>query len=152
VCLCGQRGCWQVFASSSAALRFYKEMAPASSPVSIQGLMQLAEEEDEDAVSAVVKQATFIGRGLRLITAALAPELILIAGDLAGSWHRFGPIVEGELCKTMLAGAPPTLTLTTDVELSRLRGAAVTALQRHSGYYSSRQMSRRAADSTLQRV
>jgi len=152
LCLCGQRGCWQVFASSSAALRFYKEMAPASSPVSIQGLMQLAEEEDEDAVSAVVKQATFIGRGLRLITAALAPELILIAGDLAGSWHRFGPIVEGELCKTMLAGAPPTLTLTTDVELSRLRGAAVTALQRHSGYYSSRQMSRRAADSTLQRV
>jgi predicted NBD/HSP70 family sugar kinase len=149
-CVCGQCGCWQVFASSSAALRFYKEMSPASSPLSIQGLMQLAEEEDEHAVNAVVKQATYIGRGLRLITAALAPELILIAGDLAGSWHRFGSIVEEELSKTMLAGAPPTLTLTTDVELSRLRGAAVTALQRHSGYYSSRQTARRPADPALQ--
>jgi predicted NBD/HSP70 family sugar kinase len=114
--------------------------------------MQLAEEEDEDAVNAVVKQATYIGRGLRLVTAALAPELILIAGDLAGSWHRFGPIVEEELCRTMLAGAPPTLTLTTDVELSRLRGAAVTALHRHSGYYSSRQLSRRAAEPALPRL
>jgi predicted NBD/HSP70 family sugar kinase len=127
-------------------------MAPASSPVSIQGLMQLAEEEDEHAVNAVAKQAAYIGRGLRLITAALAPELILIAGDLAGSWHRFGPIVEGELTKTMLAGAPPTLTLTTDVELSRLRGAAVTALHRHSRYYSSRQSSRRPAEQAAPRL
>jgi predicted NBD/HSP70 family sugar kinase len=150
-CICGERGCWQVFASSSAALRFYAEMAPASSPLSIQGLMQLAEEEDEHAMKAVAKQARYIGRGLRLITAALAPELILIAGDLTGAWRRFGPIVEGELSKTMLAGAPPTLTLTTDVELSRLRGAAVTALQRHSGYYSSRQMSRRTAEPAVQR-
>jgi predicted NBD/HSP70 family sugar kinase len=146
LCVCGQHGCWQVYASSSAALRFYAEMAPASSPLSIQGLMQLAEEEDEHAVKAVAMQASYIGRGLRLITAALAPELILIAGDLAGSWHRFGGLVEEELSKNMLAGAPPMLTLTTDVELSRLRGAAVTALQRHSGYYSSRQMTRRAAE------
>jgi predicted NBD/HSP70 family sugar kinase len=144
-CVCGQRGCWQVFASSSAALRFYAEMAPASSPLSIQGLMQLAEEEDEHAIRALAKQACYVGRGLRLITAALAPELILIAGDLAVSWHRFGPIVEGELCKTMVAGPPPALTLTTDMELSRLNGAAATALQRHSGYYSSRQTPRQAS-------
>lgn len=146
-CVCGQRGCWQLYASSSAALRFYAEMAPASSPLSIQGLMQLAEEEDEHAVKAVTKQAGYIGRGLRLITAALAPELILISGDLTDGWHRFGSIVEDELSKTMLAGAPPMLTLTTDVGLSRLRGAAATALQRHSGYYSSRQPARRPAES-----
>jgi predicted NBD/HSP70 family sugar kinase len=146
ICACGQRGCWEVFASSSAALRYYSEFAPASSAISIQGLMQLTEEEDEHAICAVTKQAVHIGRGLRLITAALAPELILITGDLAGSWHRFGKVVESELHGNMLAGPPPKLTLTTDVELSRLRGAAVTALQRHSGFYSSNQPTRRSVD------
>jgi hypothetical protein len=72
-----------------------------------------------------------------LITAALSPEMILITGDLTSSWHRFGPIVEKELRATMLAGQPPRIALTTDVELSRLRGAAATALQRHSGYHTS---------------
>ena len=28
VCGCGQRGCWEVFASSTAALRYYAELAP----------------------------------------------------------------------------------------------------------------------------
>ena len=27
VCGCGQRGCWEVFASSTAALRYYAELA-----------------------------------------------------------------------------------------------------------------------------
>jgi predicted NBD/HSP70 family sugar kinase len=151
MCTCGKRGCWEVYASSSAALRFYAEFAPASSPMSIQGLMQLTEEEDEHALRAVSKQASYVGRGLRLITAALAPEMILVAGDLAGSWKRFGGIVEAELRESMLAGPPPKLTLTTDVELSRLRGAAATALQRHSGYYSSKQPVRLVSNAAASR-
>jgi len=137
LCTCGQRGCWEVFTSSNAALRFYAEAAPKAPPITIQQLMRLTEEGDEAAIGAVSQQARHIGRGLRLITAALSPEVILITGDLTSSWHRFGPIIERELRETMLAGAPPRLALTTDVELSRLRGAAATALQRHSGYHTS---------------
>jgi predicted NBD/HSP70 family sugar kinase len=140
LCGCGQRGCWEVYASSSAALRLYSEFAPASSPLSIQGLMQLVEEEDEHAVAAVTQQARSIGKGLRLITASLSPELILITGDLTGCWQRFGPLIEAELRKSMLAGPAPTLTRITDVEVSRLLGAAATALQRHSGFHSSSQV------------
>lgn len=136
-CTCGQYGCWEVFASSRAALRFYAEAEPGAPALSIQELMQLTEEGDESAIAAVALQAANIGKGLRLITAALSPEMILITGDLTGSWHRFGPVVERELRATMLAGPPPRIALTTDVELSRLRGAAATALQRHSGYYAS---------------
>lgn len=136
-CTCGQRGCWEVFASSRAALRFYAEAAPGAPLISIQELMRLTEEGDEHAVAAVTLQAKNIGRGLRMITAALSPEMILITGDLTSSWHRFGPIIERELRETMLAGPPPRIALTTDVELSRLRGAAATALQRHSKYHTS---------------
>lgn len=97
----------------------------------------MAEEGDTKAIAAISRQATYLGRGLRLITSALSPEMILIAGDLATSWARFGPIVQGELEKTMLAGPAPVLGITKDGELSRLRGAAAVVLQRHSGYHSS---------------
>jgi predicted NBD/HSP70 family sugar kinase len=136
-CGCGQRGCWEVFASSSAALRCYKELSPKSRSLTIQELLQLAEEGDAAAMEALSRQAKHLGRGLRLITAALSPDLILITGDLTTSWGRFGPIVQSELESRMLAGTAPRLMVTNDGELSRLRGGAAVVLQRHSGYHRS---------------
>jgi predicted NBD/HSP70 family sugar kinase len=136
LCGCGQHGCWEVFASSTAALRYYAELN-SSHCASIQELLALADDDDNSAVAAVTRQAFHLGRGLRLITAALSPEVILIAGDLTKSWSRFGPVIERELKNTMLAGSPPVLEVTRDGELSRLRGAAAVVLQRHSGYHSS---------------
>jgi predicted NBD/HSP70 family sugar kinase len=134
ICGCGQRGCWEVFASSNAALRYYAELRPKGGAVTIHDLLSMAEEGDETAIAAVSRQATSIGRGLRLITAALAPEVILITGDITTSWPRFGPIIQAGLEDTMLAGRAPRLEITSDGELSRLRGAAAVVLQRHSGY------------------
>jgi len=134
LCGCGQHGCWEVFASSTASLRYYKELNARSKIVSVYKLLQLADEGDVMAIAAISRQAAHIGRGLRLVTAALAPEVILIAGDLTTQWNRFGPIIQMELEKTMLAGSAPTLGITKDGELSRLRGAAAVVLQRHSGY------------------
>lgn len=134
VCGCSQRGCWEVFASSTAAVRSYAELAPRSGIRSIQELMHLVEEGDSAAIEAVSRQAGHLGRGLRLITAALSPEVILISGDITTSWNRFGPLVQTELEKRMLSGTAPKLMITTDGELARLRGAAAVALQRHSGH------------------
>jgi predicted NBD/HSP70 family sugar kinase len=137
ICGCGQRGCWEVFASSTAALRYYSELKPKNRIANIHELLRLAEEGDPDAIAAITRQATQLGRGLRLVTAALAPEVVLITGDLTTSWSRFGPIIQKEMAGSMLAGAPPELGITKDGELSRLRGAAAVVLQRHSGYHTS---------------
>jgi predicted NBD/HSP70 family sugar kinase len=137
VCGCGQRGCWEVFASSTAALRYYAEIAPKARALNIHDLLRLSEEGDTLALEAVSRQATHLGRGLRLVTASLAPEVVLITGDLTTSWARFGPIIQKEMANTMLAGTPPDLGITKDGELSRLRGAAAVVLQRHSGYHTS---------------
>ncbi len=137
VCGCGQRGCWEVFASSTAALRYYSELKLKNRIANIHDLLRLAEEGDPDAIAAITRQATHLGRGLRLVTAALAPEVVLITGDLTTSWARFGPIIQKEMAGSMLAGAPPELGITNDGELSRLRGAAAVVLQRHSGYHTS---------------
>jgi predicted NBD/HSP70 family sugar kinase len=79
-------------------------------------------------------QAHHLGRGLRLITSALSPEVILISGAIVDSWERFGPLVLEEMREGVLAGSAPRLLIVTEGDLARLRGAAVISLQRNSGY------------------
>jgi predicted NBD/HSP70 family sugar kinase len=136
-CGCGLNGCWEMFASSRAALRFHSESKAKQSVGSIEELISLAADGQQHAIAALNKQAEFIGRGLRMITAALSPDLILFAGDITASWARSGPIIEAAMTKRMLAGDPPKLVAIGDGELARLRGAAALVLQRHSGYYRS---------------
>lgn len=136
-CGCGRTGCWEMYASSRAALRFYAESSPEIAVTGIQGLLNLAEDGDKKAIAALRRQAAYLGIGLRLISSALAPELILLSGDLTSAWSRLGPVVEKELGEQMLAGTPPRIVVTTDPELARLRGAAALVLQRHSGHHRS---------------
>lgn len=136
-CGCGRTGCWEMYASSRAALRFYAESSPEIPVTGFQGLLNLAEDGDKKATAALRRQAAYLGIGLRLISSALAPELILLSGDLTSAWSRLGPIVEKELGEQMLAGTPPRIVVTTDPELARLRGAAALVLQRHSGHHRS---------------
>ncbi|HEY0263097.1 MAG TPA: ROK family transcriptional regulator [Granulicella sp.] len=142
-CGCGRQGCWETLASSNAALRFYRELvceAEAAKAPTIQDLLQLADEGDANAFKAVEQQARNLGRGLRLITTALSPELILITGAITTCWSAFGPIVQKELEAGILAGTPPRLSITTEGEMARLRGAAAIVLQRHSGFHRSRRV------------
>jgi len=137
LCGCGQRGCWEVFASSNAALRYYAETEPEKGRIGIHDLLRLADEGDRQAMKALLRQARYIGQGLRLVMAALAPEVVLIAGDITTLWPKIGPTVQQEMEAMVLAGQPPQLGVTRDGELARLRGAAAVVLQRHSGYHKS---------------
>jgi transcriptional regulator of PTS gene len=143
LCGCGQRGCWEMVASSRAALQIYHEIERKATIQNIYQLLTLAEEGDPAAVEAVSRQAKALGRGLRLITAALSPELILITGDITASWDRFGPIIRDELEHSMLAGPAPRLRVSGDGDLARLSGSAAMLMQRHATYHRSTHVSRR---------
>jgi predicted NBD/HSP70 family sugar kinase len=129
-CGCGKRGCWEVFGSSRAALRYYRELRPKGFASTFQELLNLAEEGDPAAAQALTLQAQGIGRGLRMIIAGLSPSMILIAGDLTSAWHRFGPVIEKEAIDLTLAGISPEVRPTHEGEIARLRGAAALAFQR----------------------
>jgi hypothetical protein len=90
----------------------------------------------------VTRQAVALGRGLRLVTAALSPERILITGEITSVWTKVGPAVERELCATMLAGPAPALAIAGDGYLARLSGGAAMLMQRHSRYHRSTHPSR----------
>ena len=129
-CACGKRGCWELYSSGQAALRYYKELKPKGPVITFQELLNRAEDGDPAAAKALARQAMWIGRGLRMIIASVSPSTILIAGELTAAWHRFGPIIEKEAADLTLAGSAPLIRPTHEGEIARLRGAAALVFQR----------------------
>jgi predicted NBD/HSP70 family sugar kinase len=132
LCACGMRGCWEMFASCRAALHYYADLSHASKALTFHQLLNAAEGGNQYAVEALAKQAYYIGQGLRLIMAALSPEVILIAGDITSAWRRFAPLIEAQMAAFTLAGSPPKLKPTHEGEVARLRGAAALMMQQRS--------------------
>jgi predicted NBD/HSP70 family sugar kinase len=132
VCGCGSRGCWEVFASNRAALRYYLEEGSDSSGLSFPDLLSRADHGDTRAAKALETMAHYLGRGMRMIVAGLAPERIVVVGDLTRSWHRFGPVIEAEVQAQVLpGGCAPRLVPAYEDGMARLRGTVALVLQKH---------------------
>jgi predicted NBD/HSP70 family sugar kinase len=136
LCGCGRLGCWEMYASTRAALRYYAELSgTAPESTSPQQVFALANDDNPHAIAALQRQAENLAAGLHAIVAALAPEVILFTGDVTAQWEKVRPIVEKGLAAQIMAGPPPRVITTANPEFSRLRGAAALVLQRHSGYH-----------------
>lgn len=131
-CSCGGRGCWEVYGSNRAALRYYHESSATQDGPSFHDLLRLAEEGDVLALKALDKMAHAIGRGMRMVLAGLAPEEIVVVGECTQLWQRFGPVIEAELAAATLVGKPPKVR-PADPHMARLRGAVALVLQKHFG-------------------
>ena len=137
LCNCGRTGCWELVASSQAALEDYRRSTKAPL-ISYEELCRLAASGVLQAVHAIEKQAHAIGKGLRMVTATLEPEVILFAGEVALAWAIVEPILQSECKKNLLVGRSPKILRAEDNGQAHIRGAAAVVLQRHSGYYRSR--------------
>ena len=134
LCGCGDRGCWETFASNRAALRYYAESGSADSDLGFIDLLNRADHGDAGAAQALEKMAHHLGRGMRMIVAGLAPERIMIIGDLTRSWHHFGPVIEAEVQAQVLPGGrTPTVVPVHEDGMARLRGTVALILQKHFG-------------------
>jgi predicted NBD/HSP70 family sugar kinase len=132
LCGCGSRGCWEVFASNRAALRYYLEGGSESGGLSFPDLLSRAEHGDTRAAKALETMAHYLGRGMRMIVAGLAPERIIVVGDLTRSWHRFGSVIEAEVRAQVLpGGCAPQLVPAYEDGMARLRGTVALVLQKH---------------------
>ncbi len=130
VCGCGNVGCWETFASNRAGLRYYRELAPDSTITTFQELLDLAVAGDLKALRSIDKMMTYLARGLAMLTAGLAPEVIIIVGDCTALWPRIRPLLESQLISRSFTSHTPRVVAATDGDAARLRGAAALVLHR----------------------
>lgn len=99
-CECGNRGCWEQYASGNALVREAREMALANSPVAHR-LLELAGGEVENitgpgitaaavqgeptATELLADVGTWLGQGIANLAAALDPDLVVIGGGVSAA-------------------------------------------------------------------
>lgn len=130
VCRCGSVGCWETFASNRAGLRYYSELAPESTLASFQELLDLALKGDIRALRSIDKMMAYLARGLAMLTAGLAPEVIIIVGDCTALWPRICPLIESQLIAKSFTSRTPRVVAAMDGDAARLRGAAALVLHK----------------------
>jgi predicted NBD/HSP70 family sugar kinase len=137
-CCCGKRGCWERYASNSAAVDYYtngaqQKRGSAEPGLRFEDLLRLAEDGDRRAVEALERMAQFLGAGLATIVTGLAPQIIVVIGEVTSIWDRVGPIVADVLERRALRETPTRIVPTDHTTQPRLRGAVTLVIQQHFG-------------------
>jgi predicted NBD/HSP70 family sugar kinase len=104
-CNCGNHGCWETLASNNAAVRYYSNSPGAQKHITFSKILRLALSQDKVASTALERMAENLGRGMRMVAAALSPTEIVVVGEITEAWHEIGTIVEAEMKYHSLARA-----------------------------------------------
>jgi predicted NBD/HSP70 family sugar kinase len=133
-CRCGNRGCWEVYASNLAALRYYAESTKSSRhATTFDEVLRLAEQDDPKAVAAIQKMGRYLGSGLAMLATGLAPDLIVVIGEVTRVWNHIDPIITATVHSRLPTRTAPRILPSDPVAQSRLVGAIALVLQRHFG-------------------
>lgn len=137
LCRCGNRGCWEVWASNTAAIRSYSNAdshcnLPASAP-KFEDILRLAEQGDAKACQALDQMAHYLGLGIAMLVTGLAPDVLVVFGECTQAWSRIEPIIR-DVLKSRQPTHASTLIMPTDPSTQpRLRGTIALVLQKHFG-------------------
>ena len=97
-CGCGNRGCWEMYASGTALVREARELVVSGTPLAARlgemcggdpaalsgpDVTRAAVEGDPAAVELLADLGTWIGEGLASVAAILDPELIVLGGGVS---------------------------------------------------------------------
>ncbi|HEY8391661.1 MAG TPA: ROK family transcriptional regulator [Capillibacterium sp.] len=94
-CRCGNRGCWEVYASNAAAIRMYAEKKQEM--IDFQEFLRRSQQGEAAARQVLATVVQYLGIGIANIINGLNPEMIVIGGELIGARE----IIYNSLVKTI---------------------------------------------------
>ena len=143
-CACGNRGCWEVYASNTAAVRMFNEKngtivrkgaVARQVPLvnDFDELVALAEQGHERALEVVDQMAHHLGAGMAMIVTGLAPDLIVVVGEVTRLWERVGPTINSVIQHRSFTHATTRVMASGPAPMPRLRGIIALVLQKRFG-------------------
>src|SRR5881397_3559299 len=95
-CLCGSRGCLEVYASATAIVRMAREARPRypasllkSEALTAEDVYRAGIKADELALEVFRRMGVYLGIGLANLINILNPEMIVIGGGVVNGWNLF---------------------------------------------------------------
>jgi predicted NBD/HSP70 family sugar kinase len=143
-CSCGKRGCWEQYASNVAALARYNRAVSDTSRRSVGrtasrslqafgDLLRLAETGDARAAETLDAMAHHLGVGLAPLVTALAPQVVVVIGEITAAWARVGPVINDVVRSRSMSLVKTRIVPTDPATQPRLRGAVTLVVQQHFG-------------------
>ncbi len=100
-CSCGNHDCWEAFASERAALARYLEPCGQTklkeAPSDFATLVDRALAGEDNASSALIETAHYLGIGISNLVVGFSPEAVVVGGEITRAW----PLVESALTETI---------------------------------------------------
>lgn len=142
LCACGNRGCWEQYASDSALVRHYRERGgttDANVPVLEMSyrIIEMARGGNSKALAALDETAGYLGLGLASMTAALNPQAIVVGAPIASAWDLVEDKIRGVLSERVSSyyyNGLQVMPSRVDTDPA-LRGAAVLALRSYFNHF-----------------
>jgi len=145
LCKCGNYGCWEVYASNTAAINDYvritssinskkRDVQDESNKPSIDDIIHLSEQGDAKAVEVIERIGHYLGVGFSMLISGISPSMIVVIGEITRAWERIEPIIKNVL-NTRLPNSPVLTRIVPaqDNLQPRLRGSMALILQKHFG-------------------
>jgi predicted NBD/HSP70 family sugar kinase len=133
-CGCGNTGCWEVFASNLAAVRYYNEMGHGKNSVrTYVEILARAQQGDPLAVKTLERMARYLGKGIAMLVMGLAPDVIVVVGDVTHAWDKVHPIIQDVVRRWASTHPAVRIVASNPASQPRLRGIIALVLQRYFG-------------------
>ncbi len=130
-CLCGNRGCWEEYASDRALVRRYEELTGRN--VSAHAVVQQARAGENAAAEALSEAARSLGLGFGNLIMGLNPEAIFVDSWGAAGWD----LLKGPVWKVLRRSVPQSwlegvqIRASAHADQASLLGAVALALNRY---------------------
>ena len=96
-CSCGSIGCWEALASDEATLTRFGGQNGTHRPTSLKDLIALAQAGNICAGEELLKSAASTGRAIKGLSHGLAPDVVVIGGQITAAWSIIEPVLLNEL-------------------------------------------------------
>jgi glucokinase len=106
-CLCGSRGCLEVYASATAIVRMAREARPrypdsslhCGEDLTAEDIYQAGMKGDELGLEIFRRMGVYLGIGLANLINILNPEMIVIGGGVVNAWELFAKHMHREIAE-----------------------------------------------------
>jgi predicted NBD/HSP70 family sugar kinase len=156
-CSCGNRDCWEAFASERAAVARYlsnaggpggEEFAPsrrhatseagrsriaADATVCFGEVVERALGGEQAAIDALTETAYYLGVGISNLIVGLSPETVVVGGQITRAWPLVSATLEEVVRRSIRRGLPSARIVASTLHEPTLMGAVSLVLSRKFG-------------------
>lgn len=133
-CVCGNHGCWEVYASTESAILAYTAGIPIlkqGEPVTFKEIVRRAESGDKRAREVLGRTGKYLGIGIGNVISGIGIERIIVTGNVVHGWKFIYKTLSEAVGRTMVGRLARWSVKPGDATAASLGGALEVAVEQY---------------------